>query len=63
MIEDVIDSIFHGCAVAAYVEIWRRTGQFPPDSEATRQLAYHYYEEELAARNRRKTAQKRDEPA
>jgi hypothetical protein len=54
------NNLFYGCAVAAYVEIWRQTGQFPPDSEATRQLAFRYYEEELAARNKRKTTQQKE---
>lgn len=52
--DDIWDSIFHGCAWAAYIGILAQTGQFPPDSEATRRLAYHYYEQELAEKNRRK---------
>ena len=48
------DNIFHGCAWAAYLEILAATRQFPPDSEATRRLAYQYYEQELAENNRRK---------
>jgi hypothetical protein len=52
MTDDILDDLFHGCACAAYVEIWQQTGQFPPDSEATRRLAYRYYEEALAEKNR-----------
>ena len=48
---DILDSLFHGCALAAYLEVWRRTGQFPPDSEATRVLAYRLYEDALAEKN------------
>jgi hypothetical protein len=57
MTDDILDHLFHGCALAAYVEIWQQSGQFPPDSEATRRLAYRYYEEELAAKNKRKMAE------
>jgi|SRR5579884_2047540 len=46
--DDVLDSVFHGCALKAYLEVWARTRQFPPDSETTRRLAYQYYEQELA---------------
>jgi hypothetical protein len=49
---DILDDLFHGCAWAAYLEVWQQTGQFPPDSEATRRRAYQLYEESLAARNR-----------
>jgi len=52
--DDIWDSLFHGCAWAAYLEILAATKQFPPDSEATRRLAYQYYEQELAEKNRRK---------
>lgn len=52
--DDFWDSLFHGCAWAAYLEIYAATRQFPPDSEATRRLAYQYYEQELAEKNRRK---------
>jgi hypothetical protein len=51
--DDFWDDIFHGCAWAAYIEVWQETGQFPPDSEATRQRAYRYYEEALAEKNGR----------
>jgi hypothetical protein len=49
MTDDILDDLFNGCAVAAFVEVWRKTNLFPPDSEAVRRRAYRYYEEELAA--------------
>ena len=54
MTDDILDSLFHGCALRAYLEIHAQTGQFPPDSEATRQRAFQLYEEALAEKNRRK---------
>jgi hypothetical protein len=51
--DDIWDDLFHGCAWAAYLEVWARTGQFPPDSEATRRLAYRLYEDALAEKNGR----------
>jgi hypothetical protein len=53
--DDILDSIFHGCAFAAFVEQAIAQGG-PPDREATRRLAYRYYEEALAAKNGRRTA-------
>lgn len=44
--DDILDDLFHGCAFAAYVELAIATGG-PPESEATRRLAFRYYEEEL----------------
>lgn len=49
--DDILDDCFHGCAFAAYVEIACATGG-PPDSEATRRLAFKLYEEALAERRR-----------
>ncbi len=49
----ILDDLFAGCAATAFAEIWERTGQFPTDSEATRRLAYRYYEEALAEKNGR----------
>ncbi len=51
--DDILDDLFHGCAFAAYVD-QAIEEQGPPDSEATRRRAYAYYEQELAAKNRRK---------
>jgi hypothetical protein len=53
--DDILDDLFHGCALRAYLEVMAETGQWPPDSEATRQRAYRYYEQALAEKNRRKT--------
>ncbi len=50
-LDDILDDLFHGSAVAAYVDQAIEEGRWPPDSEATRQRAYRYYEEALAARN------------
>lgn len=47
------DDIFLGCAWDAYVELAMLT-KAPPDSEETRILAYRYYEETLATRNRQR---------
>jgi len=51
--DDFWDDIFHGCAFAAYVELAMLTKE-PPDSKATRILAYRYYEEALATKNRQR---------
>jgi len=51
--DDILDDLFHGCAFAAYVE-QAVIEQGPPDLEATRQRAFCYYEEALAAKNRRR---------
>jgi hypothetical protein len=55
-LDELLDSLFHGCALAAYIDQARDDGQWPPDSEATKWRAYRYYEEELAARNQQKRA-------
>lgn len=49
--DNVLDDVFHGCAFRAYLEICAETGHFPPDSEATRQRAYRYYEEAIVDRH------------
>ena len=46
---DVLDDLFHGCALAAYLD-QAALEQHPPDAEQTRRRAYRYYEEALAAR-------------
>ena len=48
--DDVCDSLFHGCAWAAFVDLLAEEGS-PPDREATRRLCYAYYEEELRKKN------------
>jgi hypothetical protein len=47
---DLLDDLFHGCALAAFIEQAVREGG-RPDSEATRRLAYRLYEEALAEKN------------
>ncbi len=52
MTDGIFDDLFHGCAWAAFVELAQaRRGM--PDAEATRRLAYRYYEEELAGNSLR----------
>lgn len=46
------DDLFLGCAFAAFMDQAAKDGDLP-DQEATRRRAYAYYEQELAARNRR----------
>ena len=36
MTDSVLDDLFTGCALTAFLEIWARTKQFPPDAEAIR---------------------------
>jgi hypothetical protein len=52
--DDILGDLFHGCAFAAYVE-QAREEQGWPDSEATRERAYHYYEHALAEKNLQKS--------
>jgi hypothetical protein len=54
--DDIVDDLFHGCALAAYVELTIACGGVP-DQEATRLRAFRYYEEELAKKHRGKMAQ------
>ncbi|WP_437185254.1 hypothetical protein SH668x_002353 [Planctomicrobium sp. SH668] len=46
----LLDDLFHGCAFTAYVELAIQCDGVP-DQDTTRQLAYRYYEAELAKRN------------
>ncbi len=48
--DDILGELFHGCALAAFVDQAIEEGR-PPDSEATRRRAYRYYEEALAEKN------------
>ena len=50
--DDILDSIFHGCAFAAYVELAREQ-QGIPDRDSTRKRAYAYYEAALVEKHRR----------
>jgi hypothetical protein len=49
--DSILDDLFHGCALRAYLEVMAETGQWPPDSEATKRRAYRHYEDALAAKN------------
>lgn len=53
--DEVWDSLFHACAWAAYLELAVATGG-PPPSDLTRRRAYRLYEDELARRNRERSA-------
>jgi hypothetical protein len=50
--DDILDDLFHGCALIAYID-QALEEQGPPDCERTRRRAYRYYEEALAAKNGR----------
>lgn len=49
---DILDDLFHGCALAAFLEE-AHAQQTWPDMEATRRRAFAYYEQELAIKNNR----------
>ncbi len=51
---DILDSVFHGCALAAFLDEANAVGGWP-DPEATRRRAYQYYEEALAEKNAKVT--------
>lgn len=51
--DDIMDDLFHGCALAAYLIEGARAGG-EPCSELTRLRAYRYYEEALAEKPGRK---------
>lgn len=48
--DDILDDLFHSCALAAYLDQAALEGG-RPSSEATRRRAYRYYEEELRAKD------------
>lgn len=49
-LDDILDDLFLGCALAAYLAQAALAGG-PPDSAATRRRAYQLYEAALAARH------------
>jgi hypothetical protein len=51
--DSILDDLFHGCALAAFLE-QAEAQQGWPDPEATRRRAYQLYEEALAENNRLK---------
>jgi hypothetical protein len=53
-LDEILDDLFHGCAWAAFAELVAATGCIP-DTETTRRLAYRYYEEASAEKNKAQT--------
>ncbi len=51
--DEILDCLFHGCALVAFLD-QAKAEQGWPSSEATRQRAYRYYEDALAAKNKRR---------
>ena len=47
---DLLDELFHACALRAFLEVAARAGG-PPASGPTRRRAYELYEAALAARH------------
>lgn len=50
MSDDLLDDLFHGCALAAFIER-AAIEQALPHPDTTRQLAYRLYEAELARKH------------
>lgn len=48
-LENLFSDPFHGCALAAFVEVARETGGMPPSAEVKKR-AYQYYEQERKGR-------------
>jgi hypothetical protein len=48
--DDILDGLFHGCALTAYLDQAHEERGWP-SSEGTRRRAFRYYEEELAKKN------------
>lgn len=48
-LDEILDDVLHGCAVAADVELAAECGGVP-DEEITRRRAFHDYEEALPAK-------------
>lgn len=57
--DDILDDLFHGISLAAFVSV-AVAHQGPPPSDEVRRLAYHLYEQELAARNAAKQPAKEE---
>jgi hypothetical protein len=53
--DDILDDLFHACSLTAYLE-QAAIERGWPDPEATRRLAYRYYEQALAEKNSRSQA-------
>jgi len=50
VLADVLDDLFHGCALAAFVEQAQQVGDWP-DLERVRRQAFDLYERALSERN------------
>ena len=50
--DDILNDLFLGCALAAFLEQANAQRDWP-DPEATRRRAYELYEQTLAVKNRR----------
>ena len=48
--DDILDGLFHACALAAYLDQAAEEGTWP-SSEGTRRRAFAYYEEALREKN------------
>jgi len=48
--DDILDDLFLGCALTAFLQVAFEQGAMP-DAEATRRRAYQLYEGALRARN------------
>jgi len=49
--DNILDDLFHACALAAYLDEARITQEWP-ECEATRRRAFRYYEQALRDKNR-----------
>jgi hypothetical protein len=53
--DEILDGLFHGCALDAYLHQAREERGWP-SSEATRRRAYDYFEKALREKNAAKAA-------
>jgi len=60
--DDILDSLFHGCAWAAYLDQAAEERGWP-SCEGTRRRAFDYFEQALREKNRRRTRNSPIEPA
>jgi hypothetical protein len=49
--DEILDSLFHGAAFTAWLQIAAESNCWPPPAEATRRRAYDLYEQALAEKN------------
>lgn len=52
--DDILDGLFHGCALLAYLEQAAAERGWP-DSTATQRRAYRHYQDAIDEKNRRKS--------